>query len=468
MLKRNLGFYTILAVVIGDVIGSGIFVKPASIALQCPDRQIILLLWIAGGLVTMMGALTNAEAITMFPETGGQYILFNKMYGSLFGFLYGWASFIVFNTAGIASIAYVASYYFDYVFPLFRFSTSTEQSFVCTLPGLGSFYILEHFGRKMLTIAILIFFSVLNAYSLRQGSQWQKVLTVLKIAGILGIVLIVFLHPESGHDVDSLDYGAQVKPFGFIAALAGVFWCFDGWNNISFIAGEMKDPMNSIWKALVFGLSLCAAVYFLFNLTLFELLSLEEIQKSDFVAASALESLFPHGGGAVISCIVIISVLGAVNGNILSCSRLSYSFFRDYNLWKGVGAIHPEYATPYKAIFVNTAWAIVLIIVGSFDVLTDMLIFVSWFFYGMSALGVLILRKKYPNHARPFKVPLYPWLPIGFVAFSLFYLVLTIYNDVQAYISGEQTGIRCLLGTFLVLLGIPLYMYTRSGHRQSQ
>lgn len=460
-LPRRLTFLTVIAIVIGDVIGSGIFLKPATVAQQFPSVEGILLLWILAGAVTLMGALTNAEAASLFPETGGQYVLFKKMYGTLFAFLYGWASFVVINTAGIASIAYVAAYYLDYLWPLFRFDLQTEQSFALLIPGLGKFYVLEFFGRKAMTILIMLLFTIVNVYSVKESATLQRWLTAGKLAVILGLIASLFIFGSNATPADSLISSPNLTIIGFVSALAGIFWCFDGWNNVSFVAGEIINPERVIWRSLLIGLGVCCGVYLLFNLAIFYVLPLQMIQSSGFVAAHAADVVFPSWGGIVVSAIVLLSVLSAVNGNILSCSRISFSFFKDYTISQKLTIVRAGSQSPSGSLWANTFWASMLVLIGSFDMLTDLLIFVSWFFYGMSALGVILLRSKMPDATRPYKVPLYPWLPIGFILFSFFYLILTIYADVQAYALGQQANIKCLLGFILVLSGLPIYYWKK-------
>lgn len=456
-LPRRFGLLTVIAIVIGDVIGSGIFVKPSSIAQQVPDVGLILFLWLMVGLVTMMGALTNAEAASMFPETGGQYILFKKMYGPLFAYLYGWASFIVINTAGIASIAYVAAYYLDYFYPLYRLSPEYEQSFVIHLPFIGNFYYLEHIGRKLVTILILLFFTVINVSNSKWAGNWQRGLTAYKLLLLVSLMLIWFWFQPQSQSMDLSLNNESFNLMGLVSALAGMFWCFDGWNNVSFVSGEIKHPETIIWKSLFYGLLTCTAIYFLFNWALHGVMPLSEIQSSDFVAAQATEKIWPGWGGSLVSAIVIFSVLSAVNGNILSCSRVSYSFFCDYQVSHKLTYVHEQSRIPVGAVWANTLWAIALIFIGSFDQLTELLIFISWFFYGMSAFGVILLRKRIPNAERSFRVPWYPWLPLVFIIFCTFYLGLTLFTDIQAYWSGQQTYVKSLLGFLLIIIGIPFY-----------
>jgi APA family basic amino acid/polyamine antiporter len=331
------------------------------------------------------------------------------------------------------------------------------------IPGVGTFYLLEYIGRKLVTVGILILFTIINCFSVQQSSWIQRFLTGLKIGSILFAIFFIFMYSSENHLSLSFQRESNYNLLGwpgFVAALAGAFWCYDGWNNVTFVAGEIKQPEKVISKSLLTGLLICTLIYVLFNLALFYVLPFETIQSSPFVAATALESVFGSMGGLLMAGIVIVSVLGAVNGNILSCSRVTYSFAKDHSILNKIGEIHPKYKTPFYAIIANTLWAIVLIMSGSFDQLTDILIFVSWIFYGLSAMGVIMLRIKNPSQPRPYKVPGYPWVPLVFILFTFFYLATTIYSDVYSYQQGIQPVVKCFVGGILVFFGLPLYFYS--------
>ncbi|KIC94695.1 APC family permease [Flavihumibacter solisilvae] len=463
-LQRTLNGRTAMAIVIGGVIGSGIFMKPALMLQQLQSPFLLLSVWVVAGIVTLFGALSNAEVASLFPETGGQYVFFQKMYGNAFAFLYGWAAFAVFNTAGNASIAYVCAEYANYFVELPRFATGTETSFRLYIPFIGYVFPLANAGVKVLTIALIWLLTFVNYRSVRTGSALQRILTALKavaiillIGGILSNDKGSFSHlGEAAGDTLSLSWiGA------YVAALSGAFWAYDGWNNITFIAGEIRNPQKNIPRSLLVGLSACIIIYVLVNVAYLYALAPATLAVSKFVAADAATVTWGAIGGSLIALMVILSTFGTVNANVLSTSRVTFAMGQENKLFAWAGKVHPGHQTPGNALILNAVWTSLMIISGSFDMLTDMLIFVSWFFYGMSALGLFVLRKKYAGMTRAYKVPGYPVIPAVFVAFTFIFLVITICQDIIHYQQGKIPIINSLLGVLITLVGLPIYWFTR-------
>ncbi len=464
-LQRTLTLSSVIAIVIGGVIGSGIFMKPAVMASQLGSPYLLVSVWIVAGIIVLFGALTNAEAAAMFPETGGQYIFFQKMYGNGFAFLYGWAAFAVFNTAGNASIAFVCSQYADYFLHLPRFSTSVEQSVHLHIPFIGTIFPVQQIGVKLLTVLIICLFTWINYRSVKMGAGVQRLLTALKLAAIFILIAGIFLSGKGNSE--NLFTNLVNAPTGtslitaFMAASAGAFWAYDGWNNITFIAGEIKHPQKDIPKSLLLGLSVCILVYVLINLAFIYVLPIDQMAASSFIAADAATAVWGTVGAALIVLMVVFSTLGTTNANVLSTSRVTYAMGTE-NKWFALAAkVHPKFQTPGNALLFNAVWAILLIFSGSFNMLTDMLIFVSWLFYGMSALGIFILRYKMKEVERPYKVWGYPFVPAVFVLFTAFFLVSTVYTDVKNYQSGAAPIINSLFGLLIASAGIPVYLLSR-------
>ncbi len=463
--KRTLSFKTTMAIVVGGVIGSGIFMKPAVMASQLGSPLLLLSVWIVAGCITLFGALSNAEVAAMFPETGGQYVFFKKMYGDAFAFLYGWAAFAVFNTAGNASIAYVCSQYTNYFIALPRFSTVVERSFHVHLPFIGNIFPLENIGVKLLTVSLVVVLSFINYWSVNYGGTLQRILTALKaVAIILLIGGILFSGKGSSHNIvtslSTMPHGMALIS-AYMAAIAGAFWAYDGWNNITFVAGEVKDPQRNIPKSLFIGLSFCIVVYALINLAYVYVLPIHTLSISSFVASDAATVVWGTIGGSLIALMVILSTLGTTNANVLATARVTYAMGEENKWFAWAGKPQPRYNTPGNALLLNAAWSIILIFSGSFDMLTDMLIFVSWFFYGMSTLGVFILRTKMKDVERPYKVFGYPIVPLLFVLFVLFFLCSTVYTDVMNYKNGTTEIINSLFGIAITCIGIPVYYLSK-------
>lgn len=463
--KRTLSLNTTIALVIGGVIGSGIFMKPALMASQLGSPLLLISVWIIAGIITLFGALSNAEVAAMFPETGGQYVFFKKMYGDAFAFLYGWAAFSVFNTAGNASIAYVFSQYANYFVELPHFSVAIEKSYTFHIPLVGNIFPLENFGVKILTVFLILILTAVNYLSVAYGGALQRVLTALKaIAIVLLIFGILFSGKGSVHNIvtsmPSMPHGWDLIG-AYMAAIAGAFWAYDGWNNITFVAGEIKDPQRNIPKSLFFGLSFCIIIYVLVNLAYIYVLPIDKMALSTFVASDSATVTWGLIGGGIIAAMVMLSTLGSANSNVLATARVTYAMSEENRLFAWAGKPQKRFNTPGNALILNAAWTIILILSGSFDMLTDMLIFVSWFFYGMSGLGVFLLRKKMHDTPRFYKVWGYPIVPLFFVAFVGFFLCSTLYTDINNYRNGTAPIINSVLGAIITCIGIPIYYLSK-------
>lgn len=461
-LSRTFGLWSSVSVVIGGVIGSAIFMKPALMASQLGSPGLLLAVWVVAGIISLFGALSNAEVAAMMPETGGQYIFFQRMYGDFIAFLYGWAAFAVFNTAGVASIAYVLGTYVQYFIDLPRLSPQQEHAVDLYIPFLGHIFPFENIGVKGVTIAVVLLLTAINYRSTRFGGNMLVVFTFLKIAALVLIVLGTLLSGK-GQVANFLTSSATVHPQGWalagalVAATSGAFWGYDGWNNITFVAGEIRNPQVNIPKSLLIGLLTCILIYSAITLSYLYVLPIDAVAGSPLVAADAAQVVLGGIGGAIIALLVIISTFGTTNGNILATARVSFAMAREKQFFEAIGRVHPAFGTPGNALILHGIWTSMLVLSGSFDTLTDMLIFVSWLFYGLSAAGVFILRKKMPDAARPYRVWGYPFIPALFIAFTAVYLVSTLAHDVNAYHTGRAPIINSLFGIALTLLGLPLY-----------
>lgn len=469
-LKRTFGLWSSVSIVAGGIIGSAIFMKPALMASQLGSPELLLLVWIGAGIITMFGALSNAEVAAMIPETGGQFVFFQKMYGDFIAFMYGWAAFAVFNTAGVASIAYVLGTYVEYFVELPRFSPATEHSIEIFMPFVGHIYPLENIGVKSVTIAVVMLLTGINYISTRFGGNVLVIFTVLKVAAMAMIIVGIFFS-GAGDWNNLITDSTVIKPTGWamlgaiVAATSGAFWGYDGWNNITFVAGEIKDPQRNIPKSLFIGLIICMVIYVLTTMAYLYVLPIDKAAQSAMVGSDAAQVVMGSVGGGIIALMVIISTFGTTNGNILATARVSFAMAQDKHFFAWVGKVHPRFNTPANALLLHGIWTSTLVLSGSFDTLTDMLIFVSWLFYGLSAAGIFILRQKMPNAERPYRVWGYPVIPAVFVTFTALFLILTFINDITNYISGKTMIINSLFGIFLMLPGLPLYWHFKRMNR---
>lgn len=463
-LLPTLGLWTSISLVIGGIIGSGIFMKPAVMASQLGSPELLVMVWILAGMITLFGALSNAEVAAMIPETGGQYVFFRHMYGDFIAFLYGWSAFAVFNTAGVASIAYVLGTYVEFFVSLPRFPVALEKGVVVHIPFIGSIFPLANIGVKSVTIFVVAFLTWVNYRSTKAGGDLQVIFTFLKVAAI-AVIVFGALFSRHGNVANFFQDSTLIKPQGIalvgaiVTALSGAFWGYDGWNNITFVAGEIKNPQENIPRSLLLGILACMLIYTLVTLAYLYVLPVDVVANSGLVAADAAGVIFGGIGAGLVAVMVIISTFGTTNGNILATARVSFAMARENNFLVTLGKVHPRFNTPGNALAVHGLYTSLLVLTGSFDMLTDMLIFVSWLFYGMSAAGVIILRYKMPDMPRPYKVWGYPFVPVLFVVFTVLFLCITLVTDTYRYISGESPIINSLFGLFLTALGIPLYWY---------
>ena len=463
-LVRGLGLVTTVAIVVGAVIGSGIFKKPTVMAQSLGSPELILLIWVIAGVITLFGALTNAEIASFISETGGQYKFFEAMYGQFFAWLYGWSMFIVVQCGSIASISYIFSDYFQFFVKLPHFSQEIEKSVRIALPFIGNIYPLEDFGTKSLTIFLIFFLTAINIRGVVLGGSVSAIFTFMKVAAILFLVLLAFGFSNGNIEnftKDSPEYlSGKINLFtGVMVSLSAAFWAFDGWNNITYIAGEVKNPRKNIPIGLGIGTLIVIVIYLIINLAYIYVLPIEKIAESKLVAADTARQVLGVFGGSFVAFAVMVSTFGTSNGTIMVSARLYYSMAREKLFFEKIGEINKRFKTPANSLILQAIWTSILVISGTFDILTDMLIFVSWFFYAMGALGVFILRKKMPDEKRLYKVTGYPVVPAIFVIFAFCFVIFTVFSDIQMFMQGKTQIINSIFGSALVLIGIPFYFY---------
>ncbi|MBK8981178.1 MAG: amino acid permease [Ignavibacteria bacterium] len=463
-LLTRLGLMTAILIVVSSMIGSGIFKKAAPMAVDLESGGLLLLCWVIAGLITMIGAVTNAEIAGLIAAPGGQYVYFKEMYGKAFAFIYGWSCFSVIQSASIASIAYVFSESVNAILPLPHLSAEMESFNI-----LGIFYPFASFGVKALTIAAIIFLTVANYLGVIFGGIINNIFTSLKVLGIL--IIITLGLTMSGGNVEnvspiganpSADYGTSLGLFGaMFAAMLGAFWAYDGWNNIGYLGGEVKNPKKNIPVALFTGVGIVIGIYLLTNFVFLYVMPVSEIievaQKDNtIIAVEVMRKFLGFGGAFFISILIMVSTFGTTNGSILASSRIYFAMSRDKLFFKSAGNVHPSFKTPYTSLVIQGIWSCMLVLSGTFDQLTDMVIFASFIFYGAGAFGVFVLRSKMKDHHRPYKTVGYPVLPLIFVLFCITLVVVTIIQNPR------DAG----FGLLLVLSGIPFYLYWNSKKRK--
>ena len=452
-LQRSLGFWPAASVVVGTVIGSGIFLVPSDMITAVGSPSMVFAVWIFGGILSLFGALSYAELSAALPGAGGEYVYLNAAYGPLFGFIYGWTQTWVAKSASIATLATGFYRYLADFFP-----GLDGVLFTATLPigpRGGAFEV--RYGQ-VFSIALILFLSAVNYLGVRLGGRIQVALTALKIALIAGVVAVAVL-AGNGH-LSNFQTAMPAHPggvTGFFAALVAALWAYDGWNNAGMLGSEIERPERNLPRALILGTISVIVIYLLTNLAYFYVLSGPEVGASARVAADVMRRAAGSTGSSVVSIAAMLSIFAALNGSILSGSRVPYAMARHGYFFASIARVHPRFHTPGPSILLLGAWSSLLLLSGQYRELYTLVIFPSWILYGMTAAAVIVLRRKRPEMPRPYRVWGYPVVPIAFVLVSL----VLLYSTLLA--SPRESGI----GLALILMGLPFYFHwKRAGTRQ--
>jgi len=465
-LKKSIGLWSAISIVIGSVIGSGIFMKPATMAGQLGSPVLLIVVWILAGIISFFGGMVYSELGSMYPDTGGSYVYIQKMYGDFVAFLYGWSTIAVINTAAVAAIAFVCADYCGYFFHFPHFSVATEQSIRLHIPMVGNIFPLQNFAVKLLAILIIIGLTIVNYISVQSANAINFLTTAVKIIAFVVLILgiLLFGHGDAKNLIKSsphFNLGGWSLLGAFMAAMTGAFACYDGWININMVAGEIENPKKNLTKSLLIGIGTCVIVYVLINCAYMYMLPIDTMASSTLVASDATSKALGFGGGGIIAILIIITVFGATNINLLTSARIVFAMGGDKTFFSWAAKVHPKFQTPGNSVILIGVWSSLFVVSGSFDLLADMFIFMSWVFYGLTVVGIFILRKKHPDVERPYKVKAYPIVPLIFTIFTFSYTIVTLYTDIDHYRNGKSPVINSILGLLLTLAGIPLYWYLR-------
>ena len=421
-LPRKLGLLDALSIVIGIVIGAGIFLVPNLVARELKSATLILAVWVFAGVISFFGALACAELGTALPSTGGQYVFLREAYSPLVGFLYGWSMFLVARTAQIAWMSVTLAFY------------------------IGYFVELSRTASKLLGIAAIAVFTAVNYWGVTAGAMVQKVFTTAKVAGLLGLIGSALLWSGEGKAIAApVARGFPVSSFG--VALIACVLAYDGWVQVSFVAGEIRDPQRNVLLSLAIGLGACVALYVLTNIAYLHVLGIPEIAASDHVGAAAAERTLGPLGGKVVSAIILISIIGTLNGCFLTIPRIYFAQARDGLFFRKFAEMHPIHKTPGFAILAQAPWAVVLVVSGSYESLLDYAMFAIWLSYALMVAGVVVLRFRKPDLPRPYRMWGYPFTAILFLVVTVWFLAnMTLHRPVPS-----------LAALLLIATGIPVY-----------
>jgi len=456
-LIRGLNLRDTTALVVGTIIGTGVFLKTAKMAQAVGSPGLVLLAWVAAGILSLAGALAYAELGAMMPEAGGEYVYLKTAYGKLPAFLFGWMRIVIGSTGSIASFGVTFAIFVSFFLP---------KEWTAPWSELKTFHIFGEkiewqFGpQQLIAVGLILSFSALNCLRVVFGGRIQSVLTLGKVIGIIAIVIGVFFFAD-GVSWEHLQTPANAKTFSgfgtfasaFGAAMIAALWAYDGWNNMPMVAGEVKNPGRNVPLALMSGMAIVLTVYGLTNIAYFYALPFEEIKTATtnfngtpVVTKAAMTFLHAHGAQFV-SIAVILSVVGVINGSILTGARVPYAMARDGLFFSKFAQLSKKQAVPVAAIIMQGIWASVLAISATFDQLTDGVVFASMIFYASCCVAVIVLRKKMPNAPRPYRTLGYPIVPIMFVVIAAWLLVDSVIHNTVFSVAA--------LG--LILLGLPIY-----------
>ncbi len=443
-LKRELGIWTAASIVVGTVIGSAIFLVPNDMVKSVGSPFMVFAVWIFGGMLSLFGALSYAELAAMLPQAGGEYVYLREAYGPLWAFIYGWTQMWV---AKSGSIATLATGFFIY---LANFRPEMNGVWVVVPLPLGEAgQPLEIRYGQLLAMGVIVVLAFINYFGVKVGGDLQVVVTLLKVGLIAGIIIIGL---TTGHGTVANYHTSIPAPggiMGFFAALVAALWAYDGWNNVSLVSSEIKNPQRDLPRALIAGTIVVIVIYLLANLAYFYVLPASDVASSARVAAETMRRIFGTPGANAVSIVAMISIFAALNGSILSGSRVPFAMARDGLFFRSVAHVNPKHRTPSVSILALSAWGAFLVLSGRYNQLYTYVIFASVILYGMATAAVIVLRIKRPDLPRPYRTLGYPFVPVVFVLAVTCLVISTLLKSPR----------ESLMGLGLVSLGLPFYFF---------
>ncbi len=449
-LVRALGLAAAISVNVANMIGTGVFLKARVMTCNVGSATAVLAVWIAAGFLTLAGSFSYAEVAAMIPEAGGDYVFLRRAYGRIVGFLYGWTCFTVIRAGSQAALAVGFA-----IFLNVALGGGLERDLV----HAGALHV---DGLTVVALASIWSVALFNTRSVASGGQAALVLTVLKVLLLAGIALGAFAlaHGNFGH-VAEVAHGGRCEGVadsarggiaGIGAAMLGALWAYDGWSNVTPLAGEIKDPARNLPRAFFGGMLLVGALYVIVNLSYFYVLTPTEIADVSTTSSVATEVMRRFAGPGAITFMAIalmLSSLGALHASVLANSRIPFAMAREGLFFKALGHVSAVSHVPVRAIIAQAAWGSVLALSGSYDKLTDSVVFAAWLFYGLSAGSLFVFRRTMPNAVRPYRAFGYPVVPALF-------LLVTLWLIINTFISAPRLA---LIGVAVMLAGLPFYLW---------
>lgn len=429
-LKRQLGLLDATMINVGTIIASAIFIVPAQIATQLHATSLTVAVWVVGGIVSLLGALSIAELAAAMPEAGGAFVYLRETYGPAWGWLYGWANGIVVNPASIAAIAVGFAGYFGHFVPL------------------------SGVGIKVVAVVSILALTLLNVLGVKAGAITQDVLTLMKMAVVAALILAGFFLPGGSaanlQPVWPIGQGNLIGPFG--VAMVAVLWAYDGWIETTYVGSEVRDPERNLPRAIIASALICMALYVVVTLSYTWVLGPDRVAGSPLVASDAARVTLGGLGAGFVVVGILVSTLGANNGIVLTAARIPYAMARDGLLFRFIGAVHPRWLTPANSLIIQAGISIALTVTGKYDQLYTYVVFAQFLFYALMCGAVIRLRLRRGDLQRPYRAWGYPVTPLLFIAFAVWLVFNTIRED----------PLDSAVGAGLILVGLPVYWYFKS------
>jgi basic amino acid/polyamine antiporter, APA family len=451
-LVRGLGAWSSAAIVVGTMIGTGIFLKPAEMAREGRYVSVVFAAWIVGAILSLFGALSFAELGAAIPEAGGEYAYLRRGFGPAWGFLFGWMHSIVGRPASTSSIAAGLVRFLAFLLPVVATPIFTLHIAIPGLTGWFKPYDFVFTWEQPLAVVWLALMTGVNYLGVRLGGAVQVFLTAIKIVSVAIVIGVAFSAAGVGpHTTDPMWPSAlNAGVFrAFLAALAAALWAYDGWEDLNLVGSEVENPQRNFPVALVGGVSLVAVIYLLFSAACLKILPFASVASSQHIASDVVQHVAGAGAAAWVTVAMVISAVGSMNSSVLSGARVPYAMARDGIFFRVAGGIHPKYRTPGRALIFQGTLACLMALTGTFEELSNLFIFAAWIFYGLAVVALFRMRRTEPDLPRPYRCWGYPWVPGIFVAGAL---ALTV------NIWLERPG-RSSIGLLIILAGLPFYRW---------
>lgn len=434
-LKKGLSLYGLIMIAIGGSVGVGIFLTPSAVAKVVQTPQLTMWVWVLGGIITLTGALTFAELGGMYPKAGGIYTFLRAAYGDLVAFLYGWATLLVINTGSLATLARAFATYFDYFIPV------------------------GYFGLTLVAVSMIVLVTIINIFTINIGELFINILTSLKVIAILALIFtgLNFAHQHNVNISQMEFYEPENLSSAFASGLIGALFSYGGWQHTTYLSGEARNGQRNIPLALMIGAAAVTVIYLLINLAYIYLIPFEELMKSSTLATLAMQRVHESWGASFIAFVIMISAFGTATIYTFGVPRIYFAMAKDGVFFEQLARLHPRFQTPVNAILIQSAWAILLVVLwGQLEKIINYVVFIDWCFFFLAAVSVFILRYRKPEKYRPYKAFGYPLIPLIFVSIVAWFILSILFN------SDKSAHEQAVAGLLVLSVGVPFYKYFKS------